>query len=286
MDEFLANVRPHVECVVPNLWRSNSFQQALLTLPTIRLECSNELCGGERLFEPLNNSDNDRLDFESFRHVLLKYQCKNCDSTPKWYSCFIQPQRTNDKAGTIIKMGEFPDFGRRLPNKLVRLMSDEDRADFLKGFRSETSGLGVGAFTYYRRVLEKNKDRLFEKIIAVARNSGMSESQIAGLEDAHKHFQFKKSVTEFKEFLPPSILMSGHNPLTLLHNALSEGLHSDSDENCLELAIHIRTVLAELAIRISNSLIDQIEIKTAISRLTMPKQSTVSAPKKQNGGSH
>lgn len=60
---------------------------------------------------------------------------------------------------------------------------------------------------------------------------------------------------------------SSINPLTLLHTALSEGLHTEDDHTCLELAQSIRTVLTELAERMSAVLKDQQELQTAVSKL-------------------
>ena len=54
-----------------------------------------------------------------------------------------------------------------------------------------------------------------------------------------------------KVAIPESLLINGHNPILLLHNALSEGVHAMTDEQCLELASSIRIVLAELSERIS-----------------------------------
>jgi hypothetical protein len=45
-----------------------------------------------------------------------------------------------------------------------------------------------------------------------------------------------------KHGIPQARLINGHNPLTLLHNALSAGLHEQSDETCLELAQAVRVV--------------------------------------------
>jgi hypothetical protein len=68
------------------------------------------------------------------------------------------------------------------------------------------------------------------------------------------------------------LLIDGHNPLTLLHTALSEGLHAQSDEDCLEFASDIRVVMTELADRISQALKDEAELKSAISRLLSRKR--------------
>jgi len=62
--------------------------------------------------------------------------------------------------------------------------------------------------------------------------------------------QFSKAIETIKAAIPESLLIDGHNPLTLLHDALSEGLHAQTNEDCLELATSIRVVLTELAERI------------------------------------
>jgi hypothetical protein len=49
-----------------------------------------------------------------------------------------------------------------------------------------------------------------------------------------------------KELLPASLRPGGMNPLVVLHTNLSKGLHSMSDEECLESAQSIREVLVFL----------------------------------------
>ena len=71
--------------------------------------------------------------------------------------------------------------------------------------------------------------------------------------------------------MPQFFLIDGRNPLTLLHSALSEGLHAKTDAKCLELAKSIRIVLTELAIRSAAVLKDKAELKSAVSRLLKKK---------------
>jgi hypothetical protein len=52
-----------------------------------------------------------------------------------------------------------------------------------------------------------------------------------------------------------------------LHSALSEGLHTLTDEACLELATSIREVLFELAERIGQVLKEQAGLDAAVARL-------------------
>jgi hypothetical protein len=170
------------------------------------------------------------------------------------------------KAGSAIKFGEDPAYGPPTPARLIKIIG-EDRDIFLKGRRCENQGLGIGAFAYYRRVIENQKNRIIDQIIEVSRRVSATENAIALLEAAKEETQFSRAIESVKDVLPQSLLISGHNPLTLLHSALSEGLHAHSDEQCLGLAQSIRIVLAELSERIGQALKDETELKTAVSRL-------------------
>jgi len=94
---------------------------------------------------------------------------------------------------------------------------------------------------------------------------------IADLTAAKHEAQFSKAVETVKHGLPQMLMVNGHNPLTLLHAALSEGLHAQTDETCLEMATTIRVVLTELADRLGNALKDQAELNSAVTRLMASK---------------
>jgi hypothetical protein len=66
----------------------------------------------------------------------------------------------------------------------------------------------------------------------------------------------------------------GHNPLILLHSAVSEGLHAQTDEQCLEAAHDIRVELTALVQRLNEALRDEAELSAAIERLARRKGSS------------
>jgi hypothetical protein len=70
-----------------------------------------------------------------------------------------------------------------------------------------------------------------------------------------------------KDAIPESLRIQGHNPMTLLHDNLSTGLHAKADAECLEIAQAIRIVLAELAERLTNALKDEAELTKALGKL-------------------
>ena len=56
-----------------------------------------------------------------------------------------------------------------------------------------------------------------------------------------------------KDLLPTILRPNGVNPLGVLHSELSEGLHAESDESCLENASHIKSILIYLVNQIIQS---------------------------------
>jgi hypothetical protein len=114
--------------------------------------------------------------------------------------------------------------------------------------------------------------RIVGEIIRVAKRVGADATVIEGLEAAAQQTQFKRAVKEVNPAIPEQLLVCGENPLTLLHKALSEGLHAETDDKCLEFAQDIRLVLSELAEGVSTMLKDQNELQNAVNRLTSKQQ--------------
>lgn len=133
----------------------------------------------------------------------------------------------------------------------------------------------MGAFSYYRRVVESQKNRILDEILKVASKIGAAAEAIAELEAAKKEIQFSKALAMVKQGIPQSLLIDGHNPLLLLHGALSEGIHDRSDEECLELASSIRMVLIELSDRLGQDLKDEAELNHALSILLGAKNKEI-----------
>jgi hypothetical protein len=160
-----------------------------------------------------------------------------------------------------------PPFGPPTPARLLRILGSVEKDYYLKGRRAEIQGMGIGAFAYYRRVVENQKNSLFDEIIRVAQQIGASKEILSDLEAAKKQTQFSSAVDAIKHGIPSALFIDGHNPLTLLHTALSKGLHARTDEDCLELATSIRVVLTDLSDRLGYALKERSELNAAVSKL-------------------
>jgi hypothetical protein len=212
---------------------------------------------------------------EKYNQYFIQYRCKNCESVYKFYAVFLRlyqpgPYTAVAASGHAIKFGEWPPYNAGVPARVLSVIGPDVEL-FNKGRRAESHGLGIGAFAYYRRVVENQKNRLLDEIITVAQRTGANEV-VPALEEAKKAVEFSRAMELVKDAVPESLKIDGHNPLTLLHSALSRRLHAESDQECLELAQAIREVLSDLADRITRALRDREELRKAVGKLMHGKK--------------
>ncbi|HEY7327882.1 MAG TPA: hypothetical protein VH592_09595 [Gemmataceae bacterium] len=204
--------------------------------------------------------------------AILYYQCRRCQNPIKSFAIRILGHPNTLLSVPFVdvsKLGEWPPFSFNTPPRVNSLIGP-DRELFFKGRRAECEGLGVGAFAYYRRIIEDQKNRLLGEIVKVAQRSSAPADVIALLQSAISETQFSKAVDMVKDAVPQSLFIKGHNPLTLLHSALSRNLHGAPDEECLKVARDVRVILFEFAEKLSQALRDQKELEDAVSRLLNP----------------
>ncbi|MCP3388893.1 hypothetical protein NLM27_08915 [Bradyrhizobium sp. CCGB12] len=271
--EFFESVPPNTRTTIADLYlighRSNPSSGPVYTfdLPGILIHCTDDICNGPRIHRAV--SDGSVTITGGISHRFLEFLCSNCRRQRKMFAVRLFAIGT-EKHGQVTKLGEFPPYGPTTPTRLLKLLGDE-REVFLRGRRCENQGLGIGAFSYYRRVVENQKNRIIDEILKASVTLSVTKETVDLLERAKNETQFSNSVSLVKDAIPQGLLIKGHNPITLLHTALSDGLHARSDEDCLEIAHDIRVVLAELAEKLSEVMKDEAELDTAVSRLLKPR---------------
>ena len=249
--------------------------------PDLLLHCPNEDCEGLRYYGCANIHELPRIRFsyrEDESEILewhsfwMEYICRNCLRTRKTFAIRVRRSPGQDMDADaleleVVKVGELPPFAApRVHPRVARLLGDEWGL-FVKGRRSENEGLGIGALAYYRRVVTGKWQRLLEQIVKAAGHLETPSGVIDQLKAAQAEQRFSRAVELIKQAIPTALLIRGQNPLTLLHNATSVGLHDLTDDQCLELAGDIRTVLTELAERIDRAMKNRAVLHAAVDRL-------------------
>jgi hypothetical protein len=264
LEGFPPNQLVHISNLSEHKYVQNVGHSDVMRTPEIQLHCPSDSCNGVRFFRCVSGQGK-RLK-QQYEYIFITYICSNCQANEKTFSLAVRLDEEEGATGELYKFGELPPFGPPTPPKLIKLIGP-DRDDFLKGRRCENQGLGVGAFIYYRRVVENQKNRILSEIIKVSERLSAPHEKIEILRQAINEAQFSKALEMAKDVLPESLLINGHSPIQLLHSALSEGVHALSDDQCLELAASIRVVLSELSERLSQALKDEAELAKALSTL-------------------
>ncbi|HYT43980.1 MAG TPA: hypothetical protein VEP90_16690 [Methylomirabilota bacterium] len=228
-----------------------------LPKPAINMHCAK--CKSNQTYnmineygENLENGDEVGIWGETVR---AQYKCSACNNSE--YLFFIEfifiKHEKNDKGNTfevgyIRKVGQNPPWSIKMEKNLEEMLVEY--ADFYKrGLICESQGYGIGAYAYYRRIVETIIDQLLDSIPELL-EADEQEKYKEALEKAKQTARAKDKIALVKDMLPPSLKAEGYNPLSIIYKSLSEGIHGLSDDDCLVQAELIRNSL--------NFLVDEI----------------------------
>jgi hypothetical protein len=221
--------------------------------PPIHMEC--RLCKIDRTFNPRDpnviretdiwktvNIGGGYRDIDT-RTVFLIFICAACRKFERTFTIYH-----NRELKTLEKIGQNPSWTISIDQELAEALGPLETI-YRKGLICESQGFGIGAYSYYRRIIEIKIDSLLTDISKLLDDEKKGEYN-AALEQVRKETQAAKKIELVKELLPGSLRPQNLNPLDILYGALSEGIHSMSDEECLELAGEIKHVMSYLIQRI------------------------------------
>lgn len=260
--EFLESVPPGRETFVKDFVVQKRYSSIGMATPQIQIQCTSEECQGLRFFDA---ADESWLNPEKHNNSFVVYCCRNCRRQYKTFALGSDYDKARGK-WTVKKYGEDPAFGTATPVRALNLIGGE-LGLFVLGRRCEEEGMGIGAFAYYRRVIESQKNRIFDELIRVIGRVNPGNPVLDEIEAAKKEPQFIKAVESIKHSLPRVLDINGHNPLSLLHSALTEGMYQHSDSEYLELASSLRTVLFEFAEKLAQAIKEEQVLNAAVTRL-------------------
>ena len=232
----------------------------ILIKPRLKLHCPERFCNGIRYFDSYQTKKVTLT--EKWTRVFLHYSCSNCRSRTKIFAIMARWNMVTDQ-GEAAKLGEWPPFGPQVSLGIISMLG-KNKDMFLLGRRAEIQGLGIGALAYYRRVVESQKDHIFNEIIKLKRRTNSPETQIEKLKAAKKEKEFKKAVELISDTIPKALLINDYNPLALLEQAMTKGSYIQDDSDALKLATAIRKILTDLAERLVRALEDQADLDEAV----------------------
>jgi|WetSurMetagenome_2_1015567.scaffolds.fasta_scaffold78750_2 hypothetical protein len=219
----------------------------MLPKPAIHMHC--HVCESEQTF----NMTNEYFDLFQYMNtptkntkVRLVYLCQSCKSFSREFYLYL-----SNNLDYIYKIGQYPAWEIKIDKNLDKVLGKHS-ANFKKGLVCESQGYGIGAFAYYRRITEEIIDELLDSIFDLIDESGKEEYKFV-LDKTKTTRVTQDKIDLVKDLLPTILKPNGMNPLGVLHSELSEGMHANSDQDCLEIATHIREILTFLVNQIIQS---------------------------------
>lgn len=175
----------------------------------------------------------------------VRYTCAACDDF-----CYVFVYRVTDDGKSIEKTGQYPPWSIAVPASVEQALG-EHAGSFKKGRICESQGYGIAAFAYYRRIVEEVIAGLLDDIEGVIGDTHDRAEYRRALDNVKGSQSAAARIDVVKELLPASLRPNGVNPLGVMYQALSEGLHALPDEDCLDMAALLRESLVYLVDAVS-----------------------------------
>jgi len=211
-----------------------------ISKPPIRMNC--HTCSCLQTFNMIGDyyKDYSYDDLSSGKIIRVVYVCAACKSYKRFFLLYISDD-------FVMKVGQFPPW-EITPDKNLSELLGEHQDFYKKGLVCESQGYGIGAYAYYRRIVETIIDSLLDSIIDLVPENEKQQYNKA-FEETQKTTIAQEKIELVKDLLPEILRPDGMNPLNLLHSTLSEGLHANTDDECLGAAELIRESLVFLVNR-------------------------------------
>lgn len=179
----------------------------------------------------------------------------------------IAERKLNDIYPSIFlrKIGQFPAVERKPENEVFNYLNQDDKEYYKKAMSNLSVGYGIGAYAYFRRIVENEIKSLVKDI------SELDYENVDKIKTAWIEYQTSHSMTalidSISSFLPKSLKEIGDNPLKVLYQQASGGIHEFTEEACLEKARDIDKLLRYIIKRTTSLKFEFKEAKEAMKNL-------------------
>jgi len=160
------------------------------------------------------------------------YLCANCKKRAVLF--FFWGKGTSTQEVTFEKVGQYPPQEIKPPKALEKALGKHAPL-YIKGMTCRHNSYGIGAHAYFRRLIEETTDDMLDLLANAMEETGVEKSVIQKVRDAKSEIQYERKIEIAAGVIPDHLRPGGRNPFALLHELLSRGVHTLSDEDCLDL---------------------------------------------------
>ena len=201
--------------------------------------------------------------------IAITGKCQSCSHKINFfiraYSDRVWEERNQGINIYLQKIGQYPSFNIEPDTILKKYLSLEDLDNYKKAITCLSVNFGIGAYSYFRRIIENEIKRMIIDI------SELSFDGVDNVKQALKNYendhQMGKLIDTLNNFLPYSLKQFGDNPVRLLYEQLSGGIHLFSDTVCIDKARQIDILLKFVIKSINEEKYQHNDIRNAMTKL-------------------
>jgi hypothetical protein len=181
---------------------------------------------------------------------LLRYDCVNC-AEDNVYFLIVKLE-----GGSIKKIGQFPMQSSRVPNSIAKRLG-ESALLYRKAITCRNEGYGLGAVAYFRRVVEDKTNELIDVVADAAEAHSVPGPDVEKIRTAKNERTYEDKLSVAAHAIPEVLKPHGANPFQAMHDILSVGIHTKSEEECLQIADDTRDIFDYLFDRLRTEIADR-----------------------------
>lgn len=258
VNEFLAYEPLYARLDLAQLFDGQSYGWAhnVLNLGKIFRWCPNPRCRTERPYDTVGESQSGigfhqepgSTEVTPTVYSML-FRCSGCGSD---FRCWIEvpvDDSGNEQKG-VRKVGQLPPFDISIPRRLENALGD-DAILYKRALICVSQSFGVGACTYLRRILENQINPLLQTVYENRQDDGASEEDLDAVRKIMQKGSAEETIKLANEVLPQALRVAGENPLELIYDKLSAGLHRQDEQQCTAVATEVREALEHVFVGLS-----------------------------------
>ena len=193
----------------------------------------------------------------------FEFTCVSCGKSKRRH---LVEQIVAEKTIRFQKYGELP-RKRLAKNPVLQRFLKDDLDNYEKAVVCLSSGYGIAAFAYFRRVVENNINGLLDLVQEDAKSSGADTQVTAALAELRKDSPMSEKIKIANHALPEHLKPDGQNPLAKVYQVLSEGVHRLPEEECLNKAKETSECLAYMVSELASRKEHRARFKSTVGGL-------------------
>jgi hypothetical protein len=217
-----------------NLWDWAKIGLAVTFPSTIRLHCPDGECLRAQLWDGSGLTvSNGRNTPEAHFFKTLRYQCRNCQRSDVTFVVLVN---LLENEGEIKKIGQFPPLWREADPLVVAGWNKHDVLLYRKAMTFRNANEGIAALPYLRRIIENHTRDVLDLIADSNSRTPIEGFDRTTFDQARMSRRFSDKLDFAQKYLPTGLTPQGQpNPIGVLYELISEGLHERNEDECVEI---------------------------------------------------